>query len=114
MTLREIKEKLALGAAAGEDKLDREVKGGYAGDLLSDVIAHSKKDDLWITLQIHPNIVAVAALRELAAILIVNDRNPDKETIQVAEKEGIPLLTTSMTAFEVSGTLSNLGISGKR
>ena len=114
MKLREIKKKLDLEVAVGEEMLDREVSGGYTGDLLSDVIAHSKKDDLWITLQIHPNIVAVAALRELAAVLIVNDRKPDKETIQVAEKEGIPLLTTKLTAFEVSGKLHNIGISGTR
>ena len=88
--------------------------GGYTSDLLSDVIAHAKKDDIWITLQVHCNIVAVAVLKEIAGILFVNEREPDEETINKAQAEGIPLFTTPLTAYEITGKLYELGIHGQR
>ena len=56
--------------------MERTVEGGYVSDLLSDVIAGAQEGDLWVDLQIHQNIVAVAVLKDLAGILIVGGRNP--------------------------------------
>ena len=92
--------------------LDKVVSGGYASDLLSDVIANSKKDNIWITLQTHQNIVAVASLKELVGIIIVNGRTPEDETIKKAEQEKIPILVTNLPTFEVVGRLYKLGVSG--
>ena len=72
MKIKEIIEKLQLKALAGQENLDVNVTGGYTSDLLSDVIANSKEGNLWITLQIHQNIIAVARLKDLAGIIIVN------------------------------------------
>ena len=94
--------------------LSRECTGGYVSDLLSDVMANARPGDLWITLQVHQNIVAVASLKELAAIIIIGGRQPEKQTLAKAEEEKIPLLLTGMTAFEVVGELYRMGISGKR
>jgi hypothetical protein len=96
----------------GEAFLDREVCGGYAGDLLSDVMANARKGDIWVTRQAHPNIVAVAVLRMVAAVIIVNNRKPEEETVNKAVKEKLPLLTTELPAFEVVGRLYRLGIHG--
>ena len=112
MNLKKLKEQLGLKVAAGDAGLDREITGGYTGDLLSDVIANSRKGDVWITLQTHPNIVAVAGLRELGAIILVNNRVPDEETVKVAEKEGIPILTTGKNAFEISGLVHGTLLAG--
>lgn len=62
MKLKEVVEKLNLEVKTGLDRLDNEVTGGYAGDLLSDILANGKEGNLWITLQIHQNIVAVASV----------------------------------------------------
>ena len=64
MTVFDIAKFFGLETRAGKDHLDEEVTGGYASDLLSDVIAHSRKGNVWITIQTHPNIVAVATMKE--------------------------------------------------
>ncbi|MFQ5721015.1 MAG: DRTGG domain-containing protein [Candidatus Aminicenantales bacterium] len=108
MKLKEIIKKLKLRILIRQDLLEAEVRGGYTSDLLSDVIANSKKRDLWITLQTHQNIIAVAKLKDLSGIIIVNNRKPDQETLKKAEEEKVPLFTTEKTAFEISGELYHL------
>jgi hypothetical protein len=88
--------------------LDVEVTGGYTSDLLSDVIANSKEGNLWITLQTHQNTIAVTKLKDLAGIIIVNNREPDEETLAKAKEENVPLLCSGEMAFEISGKLYGL------
>jgi predicted transcriptional regulator len=103
---------LRLEVKAGNDQLHQEVTGGYAGDLLSDVIAHSVRGNVWVTIQTHPNIVAVASMKELAAIILAGGREPDPETLKKAEEEGIPLLISLLPAFELAGRLYQAGVTG--
>jgi hypothetical protein len=103
-----------LKVVCGEQFTDRQIKGGYASDLLSDVMANSKAGDIWITLQGHPNIVAVAKLKELTGIIMVNGRVPEEGTIKKAQDEAVLILTSDLPAFELIGKLYEIGISGKR
>ena len=114
VTLNEIVQKLELEVRSGGSGLTGEVRGGYASDLLSDVLAHAREGDLWVTLQTHPNIVAVASLRSLGGIVLVNGREPEAETLQKAREEEIPLLVSKLPAFELIGRLAGLGLSGVR
>jgi len=111
--VREVAERLELEVRAGSEALDRDVSGGYASDLLSDVMANSKEGNLWVTLQIHQNIVAVASLKELTAIILINNRSPEEDTIRKADEEGIPILVSRLPAFEIIGKLYELGITGR-
>lgn len=113
MKLADLANELQLVVKAVPGGLEREVKGGYASDLLSDVMANSREGDIWVTIQGHPNIVAVATLRDLAGVILANDRQPDAETLQRAEEEGVPILCTSMPTFEAVGRLYRLGIYGQ-
>ena len=108
MTLAEAVEALGLKVLAGADFLDRELTGGYTGDLLSDVMANSSKGQLWITLQGHINVVAVGTLRELAGIVLVNGRAPAEDTVTRAEEEQLPILQSDLPAYELSGRLFTL------
>jgi len=110
MTLGEIAQELKLEARACRDSMERNIQGGYASDLLSDVIAGAREGDLWVTLQVHQNIVAVAFLNNLAGIIIVGGRQPDPDTLEKAEEQGVPILVTPMTTFEVVGRLYELGV----
>jgi hypothetical protein len=101
---------LMTGIAAAE----REIQGGYASDLLSDVMGNSHEGDVWVTLQKHVNIIAVAQLKGLAAIVLVNDRKPEQETIAKAEEIGIPIIVTPLSAFDAIGILYAQGIYGRR
>lgn len=113
MTLKEIVGQLALDVRSGQDKLDRKVSGGYASDLLSCVMAGARRGNVWVTLQAHPNIVAVAALLELAAVIITEGVAPEAATLEKARSEGIPILTTPHTTFTTVAQLAALGISGQ-
>ena len=113
MKLTEIVEKLQLTVKTGADLLNREIKRGYISDLMSDVMANANEGDLWVTLQIHQNIVAVAVMKSLGGIILINGREPEAETVQKAEAEGLPILVSEMHAFELVGRLFELGISGR-
>ena len=83
---------------------------GYASDLLSCVMSGASKGAIWVTLQSHSNIIAVATLLELSAVIITENAQPDQTTIQKANDEGVILLSTSLSSFEVSGRLWELGL----
>ena len=114
MRLKQIAEKLNLDARVAVNNLDAEVKNGYVSDLLSDVLANSNENDLWITLQLHPNIVAIASMKGLSGIVIINGREPEEETIKKAQEENISILVSTKTAFELSGKLYALLFSGTK
>jgi len=105
MKLRKLVEFFGLEVAAGVKGLDREVKGGYCGDLLSEVMANAPLNCVWLTVQGHQNIVAVAVLREMAAVVVTGGRSPDAETLAKADQEGIPILRWPQSAFELAGRL---------
>lgn len=112
MTLSELAARLDLKIYAAGAGLDNPVLGGYASDLLSDVIGHGRKGDLWLTMQVHPNIVAVAVLKDLAGIVLVNGRQPDQGTLEQAQRENISLLGAQAGTFDLAGRLYALGIKG--
>ncbi len=74
----------------------------------------TEEGNIWITLQIHHNIVAIASMKELSGIVIINGREPEEETIKKADEENIPIMVSKMSAFELIGKLYTLGISGIR
>jgi hypothetical protein len=110
LKIKELIEKCGLKNLTEVYEPDREVSGGYTSDLLSDVIANSEKDNVWITMQTHLNIVAVASLKELTAIIIVMNREVDKDALEKAKLEKIMLLSTGLTAFQISGKIFECGI----
>lgn len=111
MKLQQIVDALDLNVRAGADLLDQEITGGYVSDLLSDVLSNSDEGNIWITLQIHKNIVAVASMKGLAGIILINGREPEEDTIAKAEEENIPIMVSELKAFDLIGKLHALGIS---
>lgn len=105
MNLKELTEHLSLRSFTRSGLLSRDVATAYTSDLLSDVMANSRGGTVWITLQVHPNIIAVAKLKDLAGVILVNDREPQAETLKKAEEENIALLGTKENAYTISGRL---------
>lgn len=83
---------------------------GYTSDLLSCVMASAVHQGIWVTLQAHSNIVAVAALLDLSAVIITEGAMPDPSTIEKANEEGITLLSTEKPSFYVAGRLWEMGL----
>ncbi|MCI2428750.1 serine kinase [Candidatus Acetothermia bacterium] len=112
MKLREVVSSLNLGVASASDTLDQTITGGYASDLLSCVMAKAQAGNIWVTLQAHVNIVAVASLLNLTGIIITEGSRLEEATIEKANEEHIPILTTPLPTFTVVSKLAALGIQG--
>lgn len=86
------------------------VTSGYCSDLLSCVMTGAEPEGVWVTLMAHGNIVAVAALLDLAAVIITENAQPEPETIALANEKGVTLLSCSQANFHVTGKLWEMGL----
>ncbi|HHV79682.1 MAG TPA: serine kinase [Firmicutes bacterium] len=107
MTVNDVCEKLRLSMCT-KGGGERPVSGGYCSDLLSDVLANAKPGDLWITIQTHVNVVAVASLIGVAGVIITGGKKPEAATVTKAEQEGVPLMVSEARSFETAGRLYEL------
>jgi len=112
MRLNEIIDKLDLKLLSGKEPLQTEVVRGYVSDLMSDVIAHGKEGDIWITYQTHVNVVAIAMMKNMTAVILIQGRELIPVAAEKAKKEGLPVFSSSESAFELVGRLYQLGIPG--
>jgi hypothetical protein len=113
ISLKTIIDTLKLEAVSSLPDVNRPVKGGYASDLLSCAMRGAQANFLWVTLQSHVNVVAVASLGNLAGVIITEGARPAPETIAQAEKERVILLLTPLDTFSIVGKLTSLGITGE-
>ena len=114
MTLEQIINMLELKVLTEQADFSRiEPVSGYVSDMLSCVMTGAGKKGVWITLQAHNNIVAVASLLDLAAVIITENAIPDDATINKANEEGIALLSTPKKSFEIVGRLWEMGLRDK-
>ncbi len=111
MNLQQIMDQLDLTVLTqSRDFSDVTPTGGYSSDLLSCVMAGARKGNLWVTLQAHLNIVAVAALNEVAAVIVTENAQPDAASVARANQQGVILLSTPKSTYEINGRLWQLGI----
>lgn len=108
MKVKELIEKLDLKIFTEKGDLEKEITGGYTGDLLSDVMGTAKDGNILVTVQSHKNVTAIASLKELAAVVLVKGINPEPEMLESAEDEGIAVLGTKENAFMISGKIYEL------
>ena len=113
MNLNEIARVLELELLTPGIALDADVKAGYVSDLLSDVLANAPRGGLLVTVQVHLNVIAVAVHAELAGVIFAGGRMPDETVRKKAAEEGIALLVSRESAFEVVGRLYGLGLRGR-
>lgn len=87
---------------------EREIRGGYIGDLLSWVMGRAQSGNVWITIMSNINIVAVATLADVACVILAEGVNVEESVKSVAEAKGVNLFTSRLTAFELAGKLAEL------
>lgn len=107
MTVSEIAKKLDLQLMSGAEGINNEISGAYVSDLLSDVMGNANEGQAWITLQTHKNVMAIASLKELSAIIMVNGLTPSEDCATQSNLEQIPIFSTPMSTFEVAGKFYN-------
>ena len=92
---------------------DREITCGYTCDLLSWVMAHGEEGMAWVTVQTHLNVIAVAVLSDMACVVLPENIRMEADSLQKARDEGMAVLTSPLTAYEICGKLSAEGVPGK-
>ncbi len=110
MQVGQLVRELGLQVRTGEQQLNREVTGGCVSDLLSYVMGSAKAGNILITIQVHPNTVGVAALLDLAAVVVAGDQQPEEATLEKAREQGVAVLTSAESAFVVAGRMYALGV----
>lgn len=90
--------------------LDTQVSCGYTCDLLSWVMAHGKQGMAWITVQTHMNVIAVASLMEMAAVIIPEGIQMEEPSLEKAREEGVAVLQSDKTAFALCALLAQHGL----
>lgn len=113
VTVREMIDALELTVVSAGGALDEPLTGGYVSDLLSHVMGQAKVGQVWITMQGHQNIVAVASLIGLGAVIVAGGIEPEEQTIAKANEQEVVLCKTKLPTYEVTGRLYQLGIAEK-
>ncbi len=108
MTVFKLSEKLNLTFLNKADNI--EITGAFASDLLSDVVGNTSEGNVLLSVQVHKNIVAVASLVGLAAVIITSGRTPDQSVIDAANGNGLNLLSSEDSTFTLSGKMYELGL----
>ena len=109
VTVGRVAKALGLSACVSAN-LDAEIAGAQVSDLLSYVMAEGKRGQVWITIQTHPNIVAVAGLAGMHAIILAGGFSPEPETVARAEEEEMGLFVSAETAYSLAGKLYEMGV----
>jgi len=107
LTVKELAQKLSFKELSISDA-DREVAGGYCGDLLSWVMGRAKEGDAWITIMSNINVIAVATLADVSCVVFAEDVMPDDDMIKVAAEKGVNLLVSPFGAFETANKISGI------
>ena len=100
--LKSIPNKILSGNTLIEDV---QISGGYVSDLLSDVMGSAKENEVWITIMRHLNVVAVASLASIPVVIFSKGIIPEQVVMEKAESEGIILISSELTTYELSGKL---------
>ena len=110
MTTQDLVKKMELKELSKAD--EREIEGVFVSDMISDVMAGAKSGNLWLTIQTHKSIVPAANLVDVSGIIITNNKEVPKETLDLAKKYNIAIFSTELNTFELAGKIHALGLSG--
>lgn len=86
----------------GADAAQKEVTGGYCGDLLSWVMSKAQEGDCWLTVMGNVNSIGVAVMTDVACILLTENAAFDDDAKLRAEQNGVIVLRSSENAFDLA------------
>lgn len=107
MTVQEMAERLELKPICVSEP-DREVEGGYCGDLLSWVMGNAQAGDAWVTIMSNDNVVAVAVLTDVACVILSEGVELDERIRALAERKGVNVYSTGAPSFAVCARVAAL------
>lgn len=108
ISVREFAEKYNFNVVAGNGGLDNKITCVYICDLLSWVMGKAPENSAWITIQSHVNVIAVTLLTGSSCVIIAEGSDIDKDTIDKADNEDIPLLSSKLSAYDIARIFYNI------
>ena len=105
MRVSELIDKYGMKALSLPDG-DREIAGGYCGDLLSWVMGRAQADNAWVTIMSNMNVVAVASLADVSCVILAEGVTPEQSVIDTAAAKGVNVLSSEKGAFEIASLLA--------
>jgi len=108
--LNEAIEAIKAEAVVAPDDDSVEVAGCFAADLMSDVLAFAQTDSILISGLATDQTIRTAAIKQLAAVVIVEGKTVDGEMMDAAEDEAVPVYRTPLSKYEVCGLLIEAGL----
>ncbi len=100
MTLKEMMSLLGGDLLTPGINLDLECSKIFASDLMSDVLAFMDPGAILLTGLANTHVIRTACVADVAAVIFVQGKRPDDETIEQAVANGLPLISTSLPTFE--------------
>ena len=110
MKIKELIPLIDARPATPDADLEKEVLCGYTCDLLSWVMANGQEGMAWVTVQIHMNVIAVAALHDMACVILPEDIAMERDSLDKAADEGICVLQSPLSGYEICGRLHAAGV----
>jgi len=110
MKLQELLKLIDGDTLTDDPDLNREIKGGCGADLMSDVLASIQPHAILLTGLCNPQVVRTAQMADVAAIVLVRGKRPPQETVELANQEAIPLISSPYGMFELCGRLYQAGL----
>ena len=104
MTVQTLKEMLSLTEFHLAEP-EREVSGGYAGDLLSWVMGRAAAGSAWLTIMSNQNVAAVALMADAACVVLTEGVQPDPDLLRRAREKGVNLLGTALPTYAAACAL---------
>jgi len=103
MTVQNLIDEFSLEVlCGGEYAAQKEVTGGYCGDLLSWVMSKANEGDCWLTVMGNVNSIGVAVMTDVACILLTENAAFDDDAKLRAEQNGVIVLRSSENAFDLA------------
>ena len=114
LTINAIIAALSLESVSPPTNPDEVIDTVFVSDLLSNVMASCPGNCLWVTVQCHQNVIGVASLLDMQAVLLAGGSRPSPQVLAKAREVGVTVLVSQDDAFELAGKLYSLGLRGKR
>jgi predicted transcriptional regulator len=108
MKLQEIIDKLSLKVLTNIE--EKEVSGVYISDMFSEVMSSAQAGNVWLTVQTHKNLVSAANLIDISAVIVTNGKQVSEETIQLANRFHVIILSSPSSSFDLASKFVQLGI----
>lgn len=110
MKLSDVKEALEADVLVGQDKMDTEVTGGAAGDLMSDLLRNPKEGALLLTGLTSIQVIHTSIIAGMSAIIFVRGKMPGQDVLNLAQENELPILTTKYNMYSSCGRLFSKGL----